>query len=162
MKIFGFAIVFFVAVAIAGLLVGQLGFLRGSMPGDLGAPNGKLKQPSSTPNSVSSQADLYPEHPQLSYARIEPLRYNGDAAKAMDRLETIVRAMDRTVVVTREPLYLYAQNSTAMLKFTDDVEFWLDTANHVIQVRSASRLGRKDFNVNRERVEKIRAQFMKN
>jgi uncharacterized protein (DUF1499 family) len=70
--------------------------------------------------------------------------------------------MDRTVLVTREPGYLYAQCSTQMLKFTDDIEFWLDTDAGVIQVRSASRLGRKDFGVNRERIEMIRAQLAKN
>ncbi len=162
MKILGFAIMFFVAVAAAVLAAGQLGLLRSSAPGDLGVHGGRLKPPSATPNSVSSQAGLYPGHPQFSYANIEPLRYVGDPAKAMDRLEAVVRSMDRTVVVTREPQYLYAQSSTAMLKFTDDVEFWIDPSNGVIHVRSASRLGRKDFNVNRERVEKIRAQFAKN
>jgi len=43
------------------------------------------------------------------------------------------------------------------MKFVDDIEFLLDTANQQVQVRSASRLGYRDFDVNRERVEAIRA-----
>ena len=49
---------------------GQFGMLKGKAPGDLGVHNGRLKPPSNTPNSVSSQAGLYPEHPQRGYADI--------------------------------------------------------------------------------------------
>jgi uncharacterized protein (DUF1499 family) len=115
-----------------------------------------------TPNSVSSQADLYPNHPQRDYARIDPLRFTGDADKAMEKLAGILRNFDRTEVVTQESDYIYAQSTTPLLKFTDDVEFWLDRPAGVIQVRSSSRLGRKDFQVNRQRVETIRAQFTGN
>ncbi len=159
MKILGFAVLFFVLIAAAVLATGQLGLLKGQTPKDLGLHDGRLKQPSLTPNSVSSQADLYPNHPQRDFARIAPLQFTGDADKAMDRLEKTLRATDRTVVITRDTGYLYAQSSTALLKFTDDLEFWLDRPAGVIQLRSASRLGRKDFNVNRERIEKIRTQF---
>jgi len=37
------------------------------------------------------------------------------------------------------------------------VEFWFDPAANVIQVRSASRVGRGDMGVNRKRIEAIRA-----
>jgi uncharacterized protein (DUF1499 family) len=43
--------------------------------------------------------------------------------------------------------------------YVDDTEFYLDEKAGVIQVRSASRLGRSDFGVNRERIESIRAQL---
>ena len=43
--------------------------------------------------------------------------------------------------------------------FVDDVEFWADPAAGVIQLRSASRLGRKDFGVNRARIEDIRTRL---
>ena len=163
MKILGFSIVFFTVIAVAVLAVGQLGLLGGNMPDDLGVLNGRLKAPSLTPNSVSSQADLFPGHPQRDYARIDPIRFTGDPTMAMRKLESILQATDGVVVVRREgDDYLYAQASTRLLKFTDDLEFWLDRQGGVIQVRSASRLGRKDLNVNRERVETIRAQFAKN
>jgi uncharacterized protein (DUF1499 family) len=43
------------------------------------------------------------------------------------------------------------------LGFVDDVEFALDAANSVIHVRSGSRLGVRDFGVNRIRIETIRS-----
>ena len=43
------------------------------------------------------------------------------------------------------------------MKFVDDLERWVDPVNQVVQVRSVSRMGRKDFGVNRERVETLRA-----
>jgi uncharacterized protein (DUF1499 family) len=63
------------------------------------------------------------------------------------------------VLVTREPGYLYAQCSTPRLKFTDDLEFALDAAASVIHLRSASRLGAKDFGVNRSRMQDVRVRF---
>ena len=51
--------------------------------------------------------------------------------------------MPGTRVITREADYLYARMlGTPVLKFTDDVEFWLDARTGDIHFRSASRLGR--------------------
>ena len=151
-------------VLVAGLLVmllvaGQLGLLRGRPPTQLGVRDGRLTPPATTPNSVSSQAGLYPEHPRRSQAEVAPLSYTGDGRAALLRLAALLEASERCVLVTREPDYLYAQCSTRLLKFTDDVEFYLDEPAGVIQVRSASRLGQKDFGVNRARVEALRARF---
>jgi uncharacterized protein (DUF1499 family) len=123
------------------IAAGQLGAFGGTPPTDLGVKNGRLKAPSATPNSVTSQAALWPDHPQAARAAIEPLRYRGDGAAALRTLATILRGMERTTVVTERPGYLYAQARTRLLRFTDDVEFSLDEAAGVIHVRSASRHG---------------------
>jgi len=156
------AIVFVVVLSLAAALVlaGQLGFLGGKPPADLGVRNGRLKPPSATPNSVSSQAALYPDHPQRVYATIAPLSFTGDAEQAMQKLSSILKANERTVLVTQQPDYLYARCNTPLLQFTDDVEFWLDRTAGVIQLRSASRLGHGDLGANRSRIEKLRAQFL--
>lgn len=153
-----------VAVVIAALLflAGQLGMLKGTQPSDLGVKGGRLKPPARTPNSVSSQADLYPNHPQTQYAAIAPLDYQGDAKAAMAKLVGVLQAQPGTVIVSQTDDYLYAQSTTQLLRFTDDVEFWLDATQQKIQVRSASRIGRKDFGVNRQRIEAIRAQLNTN
>jgi uncharacterized protein (DUF1499 family) len=147
------------ALAIVLVIAGQAGLLRGNAPADIGVQQGKLKRPSKTENSACSQADLWPDHPMRDYARVEPFKYSGDGKAALQKIATILQGMERTTLVKQEPTYLYAQAGTALLKFTDDVEFYLDEAAGVIHVRSASRLGRKDFNVNRQRVEAIRAKF---
>ncbi len=125
----------------------------------LGARDGRLQPPSLTPNSVSSQAGLYPDHPQRSYAQIEPLRFKGSGAQAMHQLTDLVRTTPGATVMTQTPGYLHAEMRTRWLKFTDDLEFLLDEPASLIHVRSASRLGQLDFGANRKRVELLRAQF---
>ncbi|MBK6386381.1 MAG: DUF1499 domain-containing protein [Rhodoferax sp.] len=159
MKILWFLALLVVVLALVLVIAGQMGLLAGKAPSRLGVTDGRLKPPSSTPNSVSSQASLYPDHPQQAYAAIAPLTFKGDGEAAIKQLAQVLTQMPRTVIVTQNADYLYAQSTTTLLKFTDDVEFWLDKPNNVIQVRSSSRLGRKDFGVNRARVEAIRAAF---
>ena len=154
LKWFFIVVVLLVVVAIA---VGQLGFLQGTPPTDLGVRDGKLKPPSMTENSVTSQASLYPDHPQRQYADIAPLPVRGEGHATIARIKTIVEGMDGAKVVKSEPDYLYAQFTTRLMKYVDDVEFWFDPAANVIQVRSASRVGRGDLGVNRKRIEAVRA-----
>ncbi len=155
-----YLILFALAIAIVALVLliaGQAGLLRGKAPDDLGLKDGKLKRPSRTPNSVTSQADLWPDHPQIAYSAIAPLKATGDGSAEMAKIAEALKAMPRTVIVKQEPSYIYAQSTTQLLKFTDDVEFALDAGKGIIDVRSASRLGQKDFGVNRARVEAIRS-----
>ena len=154
-------VIWFVVAILVGIVLavaaGQLGFLQGTAPTDLGVRDGKLKPPSSTENSVSSQAALYPDHPQRSYADIAPLALKGDGPATLARIKAIVEGMDGAKVVKSEPGYLYAQFTTKLMKYVDDVEFWFDPAANAIQVRSASRVGRGDMGVNRKRIEAVRA-----
>lgn len=145
-------------VALLAFGAGQLGFFSGQAPGDLGVRDGRLKAPSKTPNSVSSQADLWPG-PGTEYAHIAPLVLRGDATQTMAKLKAIVASMPGARVVESRSDYLYVQFTTRWMKFVDDTEFWVDPAAGVVQVRSASRVGRKDLGVNRERVESIRARL---
>jgi uncharacterized protein (DUF1499 family) len=148
-----------IALLLLAVLVGQLGLLRGKAPDNLGLREGRLKPPSKTPNSVSSQADLWPDHPQADYARIAPFALVGDGPATLARLQAIVQATPGATVVKADGDYLHATFTTRLMKFTDDVEFWFDPAQGVVHVRSASRLGRKDMGVNRARVEALRAQL---
>ncbi|MBC7600226.1 MAG: DUF1499 domain-containing protein [Polaromonas sp.] len=159
MKILGFLGLFALVAALLVFTAGQMGMFSGKPPDDLGARGGRLKPPAQTPNSVSSQASLYPDHPQRFNAGVPPIAYTGDAQQAMARLTVLLEKTPGCVLVTREPGYLYTQWTTRRLKFTDDVEFLLDPVASVIHVRSASRLGSNDLGVNRLRVEALRARF---
>jgi uncharacterized protein (DUF1499 family) len=145
-----------VALVVVALGAGQAGFLAGSPPNDLGVTDGRLKAPSSSANSVSSQAGLWPGHPMQQAAAIAPLPLRGTPAEAIARLRTLVEAMPGAEVVTHRGDYLYVRFRTRLLGFVDDAEFWADPAHRAIQVRSASRLGERDFGVNRARIERIR------
>lgn len=157
MKILRILAIIVLLAAVALLVAGQLGLLKGTMPNDLGIKDGRLKPPSRTPNSVSSQAALHDG--ALASARIEPLRFSGDGAAALTRIGAIVLKMPGARIVRSGPDYLYVQFQTRWLKFVDDTEFYVAPGESVIHVRSASRLGRKDFDVNRARIESIRAAF---
>lgn len=161
MKVVGFALLFLCSLALLVVVAGQVGLLKGRTPTDLGVRDGRLKPPSQTPNSISSQAHLYPQHPQRAYASMEPLRYSGDQAAAMQRLLGVLKADPSITLEQTTANYIHAVARTRLLRFADDLEFWFDPAQPVIHVRSASRLGRKDLGVNRERLEEIRARFQR-
>jgi uncharacterized protein (DUF1499 family) len=144
--------------ALALLALAQAGALRGQRPTDLGVHDGRLKAPSSTRNSVSSQARMY-TGTAAEYARIEPLSFDGSATDAMERLRTVVASMPGARIVETRPDYLVAEFSSRRLKFVDDVEFVILPGSGKIDLRSASRLGSEDFGVNRARIEAVRARF---
>lgn len=148
-------------LAAAVVLAGQLGLLKGTAPAHLGVRDGRLAPPSPTPNSVSSQAGLYPAHPQSAYAAVEAFtpRPGESGTQAFQRLTGLLTQQTGTEVVTAANGYVHAEATTRWLQFVDDVELWLDPASDRIEVRSASRLGRKDFGVNRARVERLRQAF---
>jgi uncharacterized protein (DUF1499 family) len=152
-------LVIWLALAVVAVLVAaRLGAFSGRTPSNLGVADGKLKPPSKTPNSVTSQADQWPDAVQREYARIAPMAVAGDGKATIAKIAQVVEDLPGARIVERRDDYLYAQFTTAMLRFVDDVEFWFDPAANVVQVRSASRVGRKDFGVNRARIENIRAR----
>lgn len=143
------------------LIAARFGLFAGQPPPDLGVAGGRLKAPSTTPNSVSSQASQYPGHPQAEYAQIAPFDLlNADAPASLQALGVVLAGQDGIRLVTQRPDYLHAEASTRWLRFVDDLEFWLNPQSAVIEVRSASRLGRKDFGVNRQRLESLRAAYL--
>ena len=121
----------------------------GKRPDNLGVTKGRFVPCKRSPNCVSSQAERGDaEH------YIEPIRFRGDAITALRKL---LSAMERVTVVREAPNYLYAEFKSRLMGYVDDVEFLYEPAAGVIQVRSASRLGRRDFGVNRKRIEEIRS-----
>jgi len=133
-----------------------MGLFSGTRPDNLGVHDGRLAPPKPTPNCVSSQADKNADAGHY----VEPLRYGGEANKAWEALRGIVSGMQRVDVVKSESNYLHAEFSSRLMGYVDDAEFYLDGARGLIHVRSASRLGRSDFGVNRERIEAIRARLI--
>ncbi len=154
-------LVLLVAVPLALLAAGQFGLLAGRPPADLGLRQGRLKPPSPTANSVSSEAALHAGHRQAGAAQIDPLPLlRGDAEGSLARLGAVLAAHPGARVVEAAPGYLRAEARTRWLGFVDDLEFHADRAAGVIQLRSASRLGSLDFGANRSRIEAIRAAYL--
>jgi uncharacterized protein (DUF1499 family) len=68
--------------------------------------------------------------------------------------------MKRSKIVTDLDLYIHAEFTSAFFRFVDDVEFYFDDKAKTLHVRSASRIGRSDFGVNRKRIEELRSRFL--
>ena len=146
-----------IGVPVALVAAGQSGLLRSQPPADIGLVGGMLRPPGRDAlNVVSSQAAM---HPHDERQLIEPLHFNDEPNAAFARLKRLVRSMPAIRIVKETPNYLHAEAETRLLKFVDDLEFVLDPPSHTIQVRSASRLGKRDFGVNRSRIESIREKF---
>ena len=119
----------------------------GTRPDNLGVKNGRFAPCKPTPNCVSSQAD-----PADKEHYIAPIAFSG----TMPELRRAVESMTRATVISEEGNYLYAEYRSALLGYVDDVELLLDESARIVHVRSASRLGRSDFGVNRKRIEELR------
>ncbi len=104
-------------------------------------------------NCVSTTAD------QNTRFYIEPIPFSGTVEAANLALVDVINNMPRTEIVSNTGDYIYTEYTSLTMGFIDDTEFYFDTENNVIQVRSASRLGYGDAGVNRKRVETIRQQF---
>jgi uncharacterized protein (DUF1499 family) len=137
------------SIAILGMLV--IG-CTGVRPANLGIKDGKLSPCPSSPNCVSSQSS------DKAHA-IEPLPFTGTVTGAHAALRRLILSMKRAQIVTDVDDYIHAEFTSAIFRFVDDAEFWLDENAKVIHVRSAARIGNSDFGVNRKRMEDIRARW---
>jgi uncharacterized protein (DUF1499 family) len=146
-------IVVAIGLAIAFLLWSN-NIFAGSPPTNIGVNNGKLAACASTPNCVSSVTPS-----SDSQHAIAPITLTGDPAVVMAKLTQIVRSMPRTNIIKATNSYLYVEFTSNLMRFVDDVEFYLDESSKTIQVRSASRLGESDLGVNRQRIEEIRTKL---
>ena len=131
-----------------------MGLFSGSRPSNLGFNAGKFAPPSWKPNCVSSTVDKSDEKHFIA-----PLVYVGNSKDAWKKLTGIVKNSPRATVVNENANYLYAEFKSAGMGYVDDVEFALDEKAGLIHARSGSRLGIRDLNVNRKRIEAIRAQL---
>jgi uncharacterized protein (DUF1499 family) len=120
----------------------------GTRPTDLGVTDGRLKACPASPNCVCS-SDSDKEH------GITPIAWDKSPAEAIAALKQVIQSMERTAIVVESGDYLHAEFTSKLMGYVDDVEFYVKDG--VIQVRSASRLGKSDLGVNRIRVEAIRS-----
>ena len=131
----------------------RMGLFSGQRPTNLGVNSGKLSPCPETPNCVSTQA-VDSEH------TIPALAMTGTMQQAHNTLISVLDDLPRTNVVVNNQDYVHVEFHTGIMKYTDDVEFWLDNTTGVIHFRSASRLGVSDLGLNRRRMESFRKKFM--
>jgi len=117
----------------------------GERPTSLGVVGGRLGTCPDSPNCVSS-FETRDSH------QIAPL----EASIAQVRVQLL--AIPGAQIIREQDQYLYAEFTTPLMGFVDDVEF-LEQEGRT-HVRSASRLGKSDLGVNRKRIESLRQALM--
>ena len=143
-----FAIVFLLLI----VAIAAFGFYRTlTPPGDLWTVTHQFGGCPSRPSCVSSVA-------KDETHKIEPLRYDGSADQAQTMLSLLIKAMPGARIEHEDAHYIHAVFQTPLMHYHDDVEL-LVSPDGVIDVRSSSRFGYGDHDVNRKRVEEIRARF---
>jgi uncharacterized protein (DUF1499 family) len=126
----------------------------GKRPTNLGVEASRLAPCPSSPNCVSSDADNS-AHSIAPFALAVPSRDGWLAVRES------VESLPRTKIISETADYLHAECTSAFFGFVDDLELHLRTAEGVIAVRSAARLGYSDLGVNRRRIEDLRALLIK-
>ncbi len=121
----------------------------------LGVVDGKLAPCPASPNCVSTQAD-----PSDKEHYIQPIHYATARQQAKETLLSAIMEIKKVTVITNTDDYIYAEFRTALMNFTDDVEFYFPENEPVIYFRSASRIGYGDMGTNRKRMEDVRKRFM--
>ena len=123
---------------------------RGIRPDDLGVKDGKLKPCPGPPNCVNSQA-VDERH------AIQGFSYTGSPDSARTKLLNLLSNTKDVAIISVKDDYVYTEFSTRLLRYVDDVEFYINDQEKIIHVRSASRLGYSDLGANRKRIENLRA-----
>lgn len=116
---------------------------------ELGLVAGQLRPCPNTPNCISSE-DIG------ARTTFTPLTVIPPPDRYWARARETVRAMGG-IIDRDDGTYLHATFVTPLFRFVDDLELRLDTANHRLHLRSASRVGRSDLGANRKRLETFRA-----
>lgn len=145
-----------VSIAVLALALG-IGFAimavqsrSGKAPGLV---DGQLKPCGDKPNCVSSMARVSDSH-HVDGIRFEP--GNADAAWA-ELTNAIVELGGK--LTKNAPPYLAATFTSDVFGFVDDVECLISNESGTVHIRSASRVGYSDLDVNRKRVEALRARL---
>ena len=125
------------------LLLPLLTACAGTPPDNLGIIQGKLSSCPESPNCVSSYSSN-------DTHKISPLK------SSIEEIQQILISQDRVKIITQNEHYLYAEFTSKLMRYVDDVEFYYVPEEQVVHVRSASRLGKSDMGVNRKRIEHIR------
>lgn len=143
------------AVILSISLALSLAACSGTPPTDLGIQGDGLKPCPATPNCVSS---LAPVKDDTHFIPALSADEGSDLEGLWSRLPDGLKRQEIRIIEVTDT-YLRAEAMTQLMRFVDDLEFYKDRAKDVIQVRSASRLGRSDFGKNRERIEQLRADL---
>ncbi|MEE9319448.1 MAG: DUF1499 domain-containing protein [Granulosicoccus sp.] len=115
--------------------------------------NNGVQALSDCPDSPNCQSSASSRQEQS----VAPLSISGNPSLVMATVAEFINSESNANVVQQQGYYLHATYKTRLMGYIDDVEFLLDASTKQLHIRSASRVGRKDFGANAKRIELIRA-----
>ncbi|MEM7360833.1 MAG: DUF1499 domain-containing protein [Pseudomonadota bacterium] len=118
----------------------------------LGVSNGKLAPMPRSPNAVGTHTDQESK-------RVADLAMIGSVTETKQHILACLQKMGGNVVQSETDTYVHAVFTTRLMRFKDDVEFYIDEANQQVHFRSASRVGHSDLGANRKRYNAFRALY---
>ena len=123
--------------------------MTSKQPDNLGVSAGQLAACPDTPNCVSTQA-------ADPVKRMDPIAFSGTPSEAISKIKQAIKLnWPRATLISETEYYLHYEFKSLIFRFIDDVEFFVDDKNSVIQFRSASRVGHSDLGVNRKRMNQL-------
>jgi uncharacterized protein (DUF1499 family) len=105
-----------------------------------------------TPNCVSTEATKASQ-------RVPSVPFTDAPEAALRRAKVALLAEERSTITVERAGYLRGECRSLVFRFVDDVDIVVDSATRVFRFRSASRVGRSDLGVNRQRITRIAARL---
>jgi len=144
-------------IIVAVVLVGFLAYivmavLSQKQPHDLGLHNGMLKACPDSPNCVCSESHSKGDAQHF----IKAITGND---KTWAHFKQVIIEQGGHIETDKDN-YMHITFSTPIFHYVDDVEARFDRDEGLIHIRSASRIGRSDFGVNRKRMEAIKKALL--
>ncbi len=141
-----------VVLVLIALLVLSMTIKNMKIPAGLGVNGGRLAPMPKSPNAVSSQT----EDPEK---RVDPFPFKANLA---DSVEAVLKALDsygNITVIEKKQDYIHAVSTTPTMHYHDDIEFYFNQADGIVEFRSGSRIGHSDMGLNRERYEALKGFY---
>ena len=104
-----------------------------------------------SPNCVTTEVDK-----KDSTHYVEPFKTLDSSEATWKKVRKTVLNMPRTEIVEEGDFYFKAEVTSLIFRFVDDLEVSFFPETKTLSIKSASRVGYSDFDVNRERVEDLR------
>jgi len=130
----------------------------GTRPSHLGAIQTSIQPCPDSPNCVTSNTELADEEHYIEAIIVKATAIKNEQDPSKELIKLISNDPQAEIVI-KSPHYIYAEYTSAVFGFVDDVELLFDNKLGRFDVRSASRLGYRDFSANRKRIEALRKKY---
>ena len=122
-------------------------------PKSLGINNGQLSPMPKSPNAVSSQTDAADK-------QVEALPMIGSELQTKQKIISCPKEVGANVINNETENYLHSVFTSRLMRFKDDVEFYIDESAKLVHFRSASRIDHSDLGANRKRYQAFKELYL--